>query len=354
MFKKLPEPESAATHQLALLSVDSREIFALIDSGASHSLIDDKAYRDFSGEPIRPSDLSLKSVTGQSLELLGCGEVTFNLSSDLTVTHTFHVVKNLRPYEAILGLDFLASPRLQVHHDLSNFLLYVLGYPIRLFNSDREQPCSSVVPVTALGRHQYLSPHSVTFVQTHINSEEYQAISSAPQEHWEFHPHPKRSEDIKPLRCIVETRGLKEGLLIGVANCTVGGFKLKNDEPLGFLTKATTKPLPDFLMNPKDDATDFTGKEKDAAPVSAYLGSSETPQTHDKSGRQDESHENNSSAEKSPAEANHEEAKQPASTDGQKKFLEAFKYGDLTEGQLSQVQDLLWNTETVSPWKTIH
>ena len=135
LLKKLAGPESSATHQLTVLSAQSHEVYALVDSGASHSLLDLDAYKTLCDNPIVASDLSLKSVTGQALELIGCGEVTFSLAPGLTMTHLFHIVKNLRPYEAIIGLDFLAEPRHQIRHDLSNFLLHVRGYPIRLFDS---------------------------------------------------------------------------------------------------------------------------------------------------------------------------------------------------------------------------
>ena len=171
MPKKRDGPGSdPAQHQLLKLTFEEHEIFALIDSGAPVSLLSHEAYCKIEGckTPLSTPTVNLKSVTGQPLEIVGTSAITFSIEKNLQVTHQFHVAKNLKPYQAILGLDFLANPSHDIRHELSNFVLCYQQTPIRLFNANHHTPCATVIPVKAKGRHQYVGPRAVTFVKVRV------------------------------------------------------------------------------------------------------------------------------------------------------------------------------------------
>ena len=125
MSKKLPGPGTEpAKHQLLKLTVGQRQIFALVDSGAPVSLLKASTYHSLGQNSIiAPPNVNLKSVTGQQLEVVGTAEVTFNIAEALCVSHEFQITKDIEPYEAIIGLDFLADPNRHIQHQLSNFIL---------------------------------------------------------------------------------------------------------------------------------------------------------------------------------------------------------------------------------------
>ena len=151
--------------------MEQHDTYALIDSGAPVSLLSYDEYNKIDEKfksPLSMPSVALKSVTGQSLDVVGATSVTFFISEKLRVVHEFQVVKNLQPYEAILGLDFLAHPSHEIRHELPNFVLCFQQTPIRLFNSDRHRPCATVLPVKAKGRHQYVGPRAVTFIRAQI------------------------------------------------------------------------------------------------------------------------------------------------------------------------------------------
>ena len=131
--------------------------YALIDSGASHSLIQEDKLRQLLSEPqLQSSNVSLKSVTGQKLNIKGSCEVSFQIAKGLQITHKFIVVGDSMSYPAIIGLDFLADPGRNISHELSDFVLTYNRIPVPLFNADHEQPCAAVTEIKAKGRHQYL------------------------------------------------------------------------------------------------------------------------------------------------------------------------------------------------------
>ena len=181
---------------------------------------------------LQNTDLLLKSVTGEPLDIIGTSDMSVTLTPDLTVTHRFLVVRNLQPYEAILGLDFLSHPRHNIRHDLANFLLHVQGIPIRLFDAKRDQPCSTLTPVTAVGRHQYLAPHAITFVKVQIREdpvkEKLPTSTLTKTDYVEFHPRRQKDGEPRILGGVFDAKQMKEGpLLVGVVNDTHIGRTLK-------------------------------------------------------------------------------------------------------------------------------
>ena len=292
-----------------MLTVRSQNIFALIDSGAPVSLLSYEAYNAL--EPDLKSTLStptvkLSSVTGQAIEVIGTAKITFFLTETLQVSHQFQVTKGLQPYEAILGLDFLANPSNQIKHELPNFVLCFQQTPIPLFNANRQTPCATVLSVKAKGRHQYVGPRAVTFVRVQID-EKVDEIGQA--QGYEFHPHPVTEGAPQPVRCFFGKSDMEKGdLLIGIINTSGQGMYVKNNEPVGFLTPVSTQPFLDMV------AAVMSDRERDQ--------SGHGPNTFDGNKRP---HAQGSS--------------QSQISDGE--FLDAFKYGELSEEQRGKVQSLL-------------
>ena len=227
--KKLPGPGTEpAKHQLLKLSVGQRQIFALVDSGAPVSLLSSSTYHSLGQNSIlTPPSVNLKSVTGQQLEVVGTAEVTFNLAEALCVSHEFQITKNLEPYEAIIGLDFLADPNRRIQHQLSNFTLTYGQTPVRLFNSDLLQPCETVLAVKATGRHQYVGPRSVTFIRAKAEKPP-SGMCPGKTEGLEFHPHAVQDGAPRPIPCFFDSEQFqKNELFVGFYNESDQGTVIK-------------------------------------------------------------------------------------------------------------------------------
>ena len=304
----------------------------MIDSGASHSLLDEQAYRRISGLTLEPSGASLQSVTGQPLNILCSTEITFCLAKGLTLSHRFHVVRDLQPQDAILGLDFLANREFEIHHDLSNYLLHVKNEPIRLYDAKHHQPCSTIIPVTLTGRRQFLAPWSLTFVRGRIPAGALQEEVTSAKDHMEFHPNLHNgSEGLQTLGCILDAKQLKgDNFLIPVLNYTNDGVLAYGGEALGFLTKANTQPFFDGI------ASVMRGQKTQAG--QSCSGSNE--QTKKDTGPGQHNIKTREGDRPNPGKDPPDATKYPP--EKKREFLEAFRYGDLTNEQRSQVEALLW------------
>ena len=291
-----------------------------------------------SDRTLQTADLLLKSVTGEPLDIIGTSDISLTLTPTLSVTHRFLVVRNLQPYEAIVGLDFLSHPRYSIRHDLANFLLHVQGNPIRLFDAKRDQPCSTLTPVTAVGRHQYLAPHAITFVKVQVREdpvmEKLPTSSLTKTDYVEFHPRQQEDGDPRILGCVFDAKQIREGpLLVGVINDTHVGRKFKNGEALGFLTRANTQPHSDLIASIENEQLE----EQQVSALTSAEG-------------RDESREDNVSQDgRRPRERRVNPGKDPpsaqkssvATSKAQRDFLNAFQYGNLDPEQLKRVQSLL-------------
>ena len=290
------------------MTTGQRDIYALIDSGAPVSLLSYERYSEIDADhksSLSPPSVNLRSVTGQPLELVGTATLTFSMADNLQVTHQFHVAKNLQPYEAIIGLDFLAEPEHQIRHELSNFVLCYQQTPIRLFNSDRQAPCATVLPVRANGRHQYVSPRSVTFVKVQIpdDAEGRKLCGASGGFEFEFRPHPVLEGAPQPIPCLIDHDDLETGnMVIGLLNTTDRGRVIKNNDALGYLVPVNTKPFQDLVA---------------AVMLDREQKGQQTP----------------------PAGVNVSGPSQNVTREST--FLNAFQYGEMTPEQLTQVQDLL-------------
>ena len=313
MSKKLPGPGTEpAKHQLLKLSVGQRQIFALVDSGAPVSLLSSSTYHSLGQNSIlTPPSVNLKSVTGQQLEVVGTAEVTFNLAEALCVSHEFQITKNLEPYEAIIGLDFLADPNRRIQHQLSNFTLTYGQTPVRLFNSDLLQPCETVLAVKATGRHQYVGPRSVTFIRAKAEKPPSD-MCPGKTEGLEFHLHAVQDGAPRPIPCFFDSEQFqKNELFVGFYNESDQGTVIKNDETIGFLTPVSTQPFQDLVASVIEDRSqNIRTKPKN------HQSQSETPEKNSRD----------------PTNSVDQE---------QKSFLESFQYGDLDESQKKRVQNLL-------------
>ena len=191
--------------------------------------------------------VNLNSVTGQTIEVVGATSLTFWVTPELQVTHQFQVTRGLKPYEAILGLDFLANPAHQIRHELPSFILCFKQTPIPLFNASRQTPCATVLSVKARGRHQYVGPRAVTFVRIHV-AEQAEELNQA--QGYEFHPHPVMEGAPQPVPCFFDRCDIENGeLLIGIINTSGQGMYVKNDEPVGYLLPVSTQPFQDMVAS---------------------------------------------------------------------------------------------------------
>lgn len=89
---------------------NGQTVYTLVDSGASHSLMEEESYRKLTDEPLSSPETDLRSVTGQKLHVVESVRLSFWMTETLLVQHKFQVVRDLGPYKAIFGLDFLIRP----------------------------------------------------------------------------------------------------------------------------------------------------------------------------------------------------------------------------------------------------
>ena len=305
--------------------------------------MDERVYHQMSDQPLHSTELLLKSVTGQTLEVLGSGEVTFSISPDHSLTHRFQVVRNLQPYEAILGLNFLSEPRFNIHHDLSNFLLHVSGNQVRLYDAQHHQPCSVIVPIRATGRHQYLRPHTVTFIKAHIIPEALQTSDIAIEDYMEFHSHPREEDEPRPINCIFDRQQLENGeIYIGIANHSSKGRHFSNDEPLGFLTTANAQPFLEVIATIEQEQKGASPDQSQDAPSHGPTPEN-VPSSHPGASSRTPSRRNG----RTPDDIRPNPGKDPpvsmdsSSKEERDKFLQAFQYGDLSTEQMKEVQEML-------------
>ena len=292
------------------------ETLALIDSGASHSLIhQDIIERLYPEHQIHATDIKLKSVTGQSLEVKGCCELAFQVAPELRIDHRFLVVEGSTTHQVILGLDFLADPERKIRHDLSDFILTYHKTPIPLYNAHQQQPSANVSEVRAKGRHQYVSPGSITFIKVEVvgrntvrETEVKQSQENKITDCLEFHGHPVIDGTPTPLDCLFEAEQMtKDNLCVAVINTTTKGWTMKNGETLGYVTPVSSQPFYDVIS-----AVEREQENPDIKPESGS-GRSQIPTQADDRDRV-----------------------------GNEEFLKAFRYGEnLTESQLKEIQAML-------------
>ena len=318
------------------LSNQEGELFALIDSGASHSLMSENTFVRLFTETLTPPEVDLKSVTGQHLNITGSCELTLNAQDNLQITHQFHIVSDPMPYDAIIGLDFLADPSREIRHELSSFVLVCGKTPVPLYDSKHQQRCSVVTEVRVKGRHQYAGPGAITFIKVHADS-----VDTKGAECLEFHAHATSDGTPSTLSCIFDARQVEEdNLYVGVVNPTEEGWVIRNNEPLGYLVPVSAKPFYDTIasieMGGNTPSPDNTEEAEDPA-KEVELEAKEVSHYEEARGEPPEA-----LRRQSPDQAPHPDSAPTQATSDVEEFLKAFKYGEeLTEEQRSQVQKML-------------
>ena len=310
------------------LSNEKGEFYALIDSGASHSLISEERFGRLFSETLKSPEIDLKSVTGQHLKITGACELKLQVHDNLQVTHRFHIVSDSMPYDAIIGLDFLADPHRNIRHELSSYVLVYGKTPIPLYDAKQQQPCSVVTEGRVKGRHQYAGPGAVIFVKVHADSADTKGAECL-----EFHAHACPEGGPTTLNCLFDARQVEEDeLYVGVINHTESGWVIKNNESLGYLVPVNTKLFYDTIA--AIETGNSTGEREDTEtgdgtrqpPRRVDPEATTLPTLHSHTPYRD------SQDRLQPTE--------PAPDD--KVFLETFKYGeDLTDDQLRKVKDML-------------
>ena len=135
---------------------------ALVDTGADVSLLDaqifDKLHKKFKSDISKQNSITLRSVTGQALKIIGTALVTLHIESK-TFPFTFYVVEKLGK-EMILGDDFLSSH--QGHWDFTKSTLTLDGHKISLISKDSRELCvPSIEQETYMSKLEHLSKENL-------------------------------------------------------------------------------------------------------------------------------------------------------------------------------------------------
>ena len=166
----------------------------------------------------------------------------------------------------------------------------------------------------------------MTFVKAQVGIELLAEVRSSAQDYMEFHPLPRGVGKPEPLHCIFEPEQLVDGqLFIAVVNYSDRSFYLRNSDPLGFLTTANTQPFFDAIA---------TIEQKQ---ILREAGNSSTLLGADNSIRGEQEYQGQPDRTRDSAPT----AVGQLTSDEQQRYLEACQYGDLSDNQLVQVQNLL-------------
>ncbi len=94
------------------INIDKQKFRALLDTGATVSIISDQSVKNKQNKII-PSSVNLKTVSGQHLKVLGQIFLKVKLGTT-SVSHWFHVVKGITN-SLILGFDFISKNNVQLN-----------------------------------------------------------------------------------------------------------------------------------------------------------------------------------------------------------------------------------------------
>ena len=96
------------------VALGKQRFWALIDTGASVSVVSEKSLTNkFHAQKILPASISLKTVSGQQLQVLGKIFLRIKVGNSL-VSHWFHVVRGISN-SFILGFDFISANNVQLN-----------------------------------------------------------------------------------------------------------------------------------------------------------------------------------------------------------------------------------------------
>ena len=107
----------AGSPNSCLLKIGKQRYRSLVDSGAEVSLLHKRVYQSLKNPPkLIKKKISLQSVNGISLEVLGCINLCFQMKG-VTQNHVFYVVENMNR-NIILGRDWLVQNGVRLYYDL--------------------------------------------------------------------------------------------------------------------------------------------------------------------------------------------------------------------------------------------
>ena len=108
---------------------------ALIDTGASVSIVSEKSLTNkFHAQKILPASISLKTVSGQQLEVLGKIFLRIKVGNSL-VSHWFHVVRGISN-SFILGFDFISANNVQLNFTTQGNFMRIGHSRVRLTSAE--------------------------------------------------------------------------------------------------------------------------------------------------------------------------------------------------------------------------
>ena len=130
------------------LSVNNTHIVALVDTGASRTLLRQDVFKNLCSQSsrmpiLRRDNTNLQSVTGQTLEVLGFTEIAVQNAGNIQV----HVVANL-PNQMIIGIDALVKgdASLHLHHNCMSW--FNTTWPLHLDESQGVAGLDQTCPFT--------------------------------------------------------------------------------------------------------------------------------------------------------------------------------------------------------------
>ena len=135
-----------------MIKIEKQKYRALIDSGASCSLIHKRIFESLKNPPkLSKSKVSLQAVNGDSLSALGSAELTFEIGGT-KISHLFHIVSNMNR-NVILGRDWLQQNGVRIYFDLGSIRVGKVYVPL-----ENDIHIASII---RLAKKSLLKPQSV-------------------------------------------------------------------------------------------------------------------------------------------------------------------------------------------------
>ena len=100
-----------------MIKIGKTNFRTLVDSGAEVSLMHQRVFQNLKDKPkLIRKKVYLQSVNGNSLTVVGCTDINFEMRG-LKMTQKFYIVKDLNR-NFILGRDWLTENRVRLYFDL--------------------------------------------------------------------------------------------------------------------------------------------------------------------------------------------------------------------------------------------
>ncbi|MES9881971.1 MAG: reverse transcriptase domain-containing protein, partial [Sedimenticola sp.] len=165
----IPSQNSDINNRVKLY-LERLSISALVDTGASVSILNYKAYKRskvFKKAPLQNTTIhNIKGVNGVKSSVLGKVEISVKIANVL-IPHEFLVVKDIQ-YELILGIDFMKSTKAEISFNDGYFSIYDDFARVPLQTYQEHEP--SVLYYTTESIN--ISPESISVITLHSKTKQ--------------------------------------------------------------------------------------------------------------------------------------------------------------------------------------